>query len=63
MFGGATHYKMNLRFDEAQGPLLMVNQTGKTQKMIDPLLDIFYEKSADWERPMMTDRTTKMTKG
>ena len=25
MFGGATHYKLNLRFDEAQGPLLMVS--------------------------------------
>ena len=30
MFGGTTHYKLNLRFDEAQGPLLMVSQTGKT---------------------------------
>jgi hypothetical protein len=63
MFGGAIHYKINLRFDEAQGPLLMVSQTGKTLKMIEPLLDFFYEKSSDWEKPRRTDRTAKMTKG
>lgn len=42
MFGGAVHHKFNLRFDEAQGPLLMVCQMGKSAKVIDPVLDLFY---------------------
>lgn len=63
MFGGAVHHKFNLRFDEAQGPLLMVFQTGKNEKAIEPVLDIFYQNGADWEKPKKSDRTAQMTKG
>ena len=63
MFGGATHHKLNLRFDEAQGPLLMVSQTGKTQKLIDPLLEFFYQNGSNWEKPKRSDNKAFMTKG
>ena len=63
LFGGVTHYKLNLRFDEAQGPLLLVNQTGKAAAAIDKVLDILYENSIEWERPKKADRSVQMYKG
>lgn len=63
MFGGGAHYKFNLRFDEAQGPLLMVFQMGKTPKMIEPVLDLFYKDAANWERPRLSERNASMKKG
>ena len=56
MFGGTKQYKLNLRFDEAQGPLLMVCQTGKNKKEIDPVLDNFYKGAGNWEKPMKSER-------
>ena len=57
MFAAEKHHRFNLRFDEAQGPLLMVFQTGKTPKAIETVLDMFYENGMDWEKPKKSDRT------
>ena len=57
LFGGVIEHKLSLRFDEAHGPLLMAFQTGKTEKDIHKVLDIFYNKADSWEKPKKSDRT------